>query len=87
MKMVLESIEGEIARLIPDNPHLQPQYVSLKKMPKNSAVGDVFEVEVDLPSFKPVTITRLENEREKRMKRMKKKREQLLQRSKNQLEE
>lgn len=83
MKMVLEEIEGTIACLIPDAAHFQPIYVAIEKLPSGSVAGDVFEVEFDLPSFRPTRIVKMEGEKEKRLKRIKEKREWLLNRSKN----
>lgn len=81
MKMVLEEIDGRIARLIPDNDHFPASYVDISKLPKGCRLGEVFEVEVDLPSFEPVKITRIDGEREERLRKMKEKRERLLKRS------
>lgn len=78
MKMVLEEIEGKIARLVPDDTRLHPHYVSVEKLPENTVIGDVFEVEVELPSFTLVKMKKIENEREKRLADMKRKRENLL---------
>jgi len=82
MKMVLDEIEGKVACLVPDSPNLPPFYLSVDKLPPNASLGDVFEVEVDLTSFKPVRIMKIEGEKEDRLKRMKEKREKLLERSK-----
>lgn len=83
MKMVLEEIEGKTACLIPDDVHFPSAYIDIKKLPTGSRVGDVFEVEVELPSFEPVRIVKIEGEKEERLKKMKAKRERLLRRSKN----
>ena len=81
MKLVLEEIEGKIARLVPDDTRLHPQYISVDKLPKNIVIGDVFEVEVELPSFTLVALKKIKNERERRLRDMKRKREDLLNRN------
>ncbi len=80
MKMVLETIEGEQARLISDVPHFPPVHVKRKVLPACAQVGDVFDVEMDSSSCTPVKVVWLQGEREKRLERIKKKRDALLKR-------
>lgn len=82
MKMVLEEIEGNIACLIPDVPHFEPMYIAVQKLPSGSVLGDVFEVEVELPSFNLIHLSKVEGEKDKRLNRIKEKRERLLRRPK-----
>ena len=81
MKMVLETIEDNIACLISDAAHFPAVYIHTDKLPSDAILGDVFEVEVELPSFKPVKLIKVRGEREERLEKMKKKREFLLKRS------
>ncbi|MCO6018070.1 DUF3006 family protein [Carnobacterium divergens] len=82
MKVVLEEIENAIARLIPDKGQ-SPMYVLESELPKEVEVGDVLELTYQRIDGKLIKkIQRLENEKERRIKKMKEKREALLNRTK-----
>lgn len=74
MKMVLEEIEGELARFIPDEGPL----IHVKKdcLPENYRIGELYEVTIE--DEQVIVIKPLKKETEERLAKMKQKRANLL---------
>lgn len=74
MKMVLEEIEGELARFVPDEGPL----VLVKKncLPENYHLGELYEVSIE--GERVIAIKPLKKETEERLAKMKQKRAKLL---------
>lgn len=82
MKMVLEEIEENIARLIPDS-GAAPFYLEIKHLPEKCQLGDVLNVYYQKENNQTTRlIEKLPNEAEQRLALMKAKREALLKRTK-----
>ena len=78
MYVVLEEIENEMARLVPDSSDL-PIYLAVKKMPRSYAVGDVFNVKVSHDH--QLILEKDDREKERRLTSSEAKRRELLRRS------
>lgn len=76
MYVVLEEIEGDIARLVPDSAQ-EPLYVPVTKLPRSYEIGDVFQVE-DREGSLEVSLKRDAKETEKRLEANRSKRKRLL---------
>lgn len=74
MKMVLEEIEGELARFIPDKGPLV--HVKKDHLPKNYHIGELYEVTIE--DERVIAIKPLKKETEDRLAKMKQKRSKLL---------
>ncbi|ALV20681.1 MAG: DUF3006 family protein [Carnobacterium sp.] len=84
MKVVLEEIEGAVARLIPDDGS-EPIHIAVQSLPVESELGDVFEIDYQRRDNQTAPqLTLLPNEKSERMARMKAKREALLKKTKQQ---
>lgn len=82
MRAIFEELEGEIARLIPDNGN-DPIEINRDRLPEDARLGDVFEVYYQSKEMNSIAkIVLIPNERTKRLENMKSKREALLKRSK-----
>lgn len=74
MKMMLEEIEGELARFIPDE---GPSYhVTKKLLPENYRIGELYEVTIE--GEQVFAINPLKEETQERLAKMKQKRVNLL---------
>ncbi|MER2063197.1 MAG: hypothetical protein ABS873_00975 [Alkalibacterium sp.] len=81
MYVVLEEVEEGIARLIPDSSS-EALYIPVRELPETYEIGDVFLIEDTFGSGG--TILKKDNsERDRRLKINQKKREKLLNLSKN----
>lgn len=78
MRAVLEAVEGNVARFIPDD-ESSPIHIPLGQVPSDVQIGSVCEVTVDSKGY---TIRLLSSETQKRRNRIKAKREALLKRKK-----
>ncbi|WP_407372427.1 hypothetical protein [Carnobacterium sp.] len=74
MKMVLEEIEGELARFIPDEGPLV--HVKKDRLPENYRLGELYEVTIE--DERIISIKPLKKETEERFAKMKQKRAKLL---------
>lgn len=74
MKMVLEEIEGELARFIPDEGPLV--LVKKNRLPENYHLGELYEVSIE--GERVIAIKPLKKETEERLAKMKQKRAKLL---------
>ena len=74
MKMMLEEIEGELARFIPD----EGPVVHVKKdsLPENYHIGELYEVTIE--DERVIAIKPLKKETEEKLAKMKQKRTKLL---------
>ena len=82
MRVILEELEGDVARLIPDNGS-DPIEISRWKLPNEVVLGDVFEIYYE--SNRPSIIEKIHlipNERNRRLEKVKTKREILIKRTK-----
>ena len=74
MKMVLEEIEGELARFIPDEgPSV---HVKKDRLPENYHIGELYEVTID--GDRVIAIKHLKEETDERLAKMRQKRANLL---------
>lgn len=74
MKMMLEEIEGELARFIPDKG--ASFHVKKELLPENYQIGEMYEVTVD--GEQVLGIDPLKEETQERLAKMKQKRAHLL---------
>ncbi|WP_251006014.1 DUF3006 domain-containing protein [Carnobacterium sp. ISL-102] len=72
--MMLEEIEGEQARFIPDEG--SPIHVAKKNLPHNYRIGEIYEVTIE--GERVLDIVPLKEETQKRLAKMKQKRVDLL---------
>lgn len=77
MEVVLEEIEGTVARLVPDDGD-SPIHLSIDQLPVNYEIGAVYDFK--FTEGEP-HLTLLEDETKRRLKRIRSKRETLLNRS------
>lgn len=75
MRAVLEEIEGNLAKFVPDDNHA-PILAEASLLPQSYTLGDVFEIHFTAKdSGKIKSISILSGEKEKRLAKMKEKRE------------
>lgn len=74
MKMMLEEIEGNLARFIPDKG--EPFHVNKNLLPKDFRIGELYEVTIEEEQV--LSIKSLKEETQERLAKMRQKRANLL---------